>query len=151
MSKSSIYDVNLEYVTSRGPWYDVSWKGDESKSGGILSNIGIHFFDMLLHVFGDVTLNELNSLNQHTASGRLICEQARINWRLSTDKSQLPKNTNQTTFREITINGRSLEFSEGFTDLHRESYAAILEGGGFGLDEVRPSVELVHNLRAQDA
>ncbi len=150
LSKSSIYDVNLEYVTSRGPWYDVSWKGDESKSGGILSNIGIHFFDMLLYVFGDAKLNELNFLNQHTASGKLICEQAKINWRLSTDRSQLPQNTNQSTFREITVNGRSLEFSEGFTDLHRESYAAIISGGGFGLDEVRPSVELVQNLREQD-
>ncbi len=146
--KSAIYEVNLEYITSRGPWYNVSWKGDEAKSGGILFNIGIHFFDMLLNVFGEAQSNELLFLNPDTAAGRLCCKQANINWKLSTDRLKLPKNINKPTFREITINDKSLEFSEGFTDLHHESYAAILNGNGFGLNEVMPSVKLVSALRS---
>lgn len=146
--KSAVYDVNLEYITSRGPWYNVSWKGDEAKSGGVLFNIGIHFFDMLLNVFGEAKSNELLFLGPDTATGRLCCRHANINWKLSTDKSKLPKNTNNSTFREITINDKSLEFSEGFTDLHQESYAAILNGNGFGLDDVMPSIQLVSALRS---
>ena len=146
--KSTIYEVNLEYVTSRGPWYNVSWKGDETKSGGVLFNIGIHFFDMLLDVFGEAKSNELLFLSNDTAVGRLCCKQANINWKLSTDRSKLPKTISKPTFREITINDRSLEFSEGFTDLHQESYAAILNGNGFGLNEVTPSIKLVSALRS---
>lgn len=146
--KSTVYEVNLEYITSRGPWYNVSWKGDEAKSGGVLFNIGIHFFDMLLNIFGQVKSNELMSLSSDTAVGRLCCERANMNWTLSTDRTRLPKNINNSTFREITINNRSLEFSDGFTDLHKESYAAILNGNGFGLNDVMPSIKLVSALRS---
>ena len=146
--KSAVYEVNLEYITSRGPWYNVSWKGDGTKSGGLLFNIGIHFFDMLLYVFGEAKSNELLFLSPESAAGRLCCKQANINWKLSTDRSKLPKNIGKSTFREITINDKSLEFSEGFTDLHQESYAAILNGNGFGLDDVMPSIQLVSALRS---
>jgi len=146
--KSTVYEVNLEYITSRGPWYNVSWKGNEAKSGGVLFNIGIHFFDMLLNVFGEAQSNELLFLSEDTAVGRLCCKQANINWKLSTDRSNLPKTISTSTFREITINDKSLEFSEGFTDLHQESYAAILNGNGFGLNEVMPSIKLVSALRS---
>ena len=148
IDKSAVYEVNLEYITSRGPWYNVSWKGDEAKSGGVLFNIGIHFFDMLLNVFGEAKSNELRFLSPDFAAGRLCCRQANINWKLSTDRSKLPKNIGKPTFREITINDKSLEFSEGFTDLHQESYAAILNGNGFGLDDVMPSIKLVSALRS---
>ena len=146
--KSAVHEVNLEYITSRGPWYNVSWKGDEAKSGGVLFNIGIHFFDMLLNVFGEVKSNELLYLSSDSAAGRLCCKQANIKWKLSTNRSELPKTINTPTFREITINDNSLEFSEGFTDLHQESYAAILNGNGFGLDDVMPSIKLVSALRS---
>ena len=146
--KSAVYEVNLEYITSRGPWYNVSWKGDEAKSGGVLFNIGIHFFDMLLNVFGEAKSNELLFLSPDSATGRLCCKQANINWKLSTDRSKLPKNISKPTFREITINDKSLEFSEGFTNLHQKSYAAILNGNGFGLDDVLPSIQLVSALRS---
>lgn len=148
VDKTAHYEVNLEYITSRGPWYNVSWKGDEDKSGGILFNIGIHFFDMLLDIFGEAKSNELLFLSHNSAKGRICCEQANINWKLSTDRSKLPENIDKPTFREITINDKSLEFSEGFTDLHQESYAAILNGNGFGLDDVMPSLELASRLRS---
>lgn len=141
------YQVSLEYITSRGPWYDISWKGDESKSGGVLFNIGIHFFDMLLHVFGPMTAFKLDRLTNNTASGMLICAQADITWKLSTNRDDLPKHCDQPTFREIKIDGQALEFSDGFTDLHAQSYEAILNGRGFGLDEVKPSLELVDAVR----
>ena len=141
------YQVSLEYITSRGPWYDISWKGDESKSGGVLFNIGIHLFDMLLHVFGPTAGFKLDRLTNNTASGELTCAQADINWKLSTNRDDLPKNCDKPTFREIKIDGQALEFSDGFTDLHAQSYEAILNGRGFGLDEVKPSLELVAALR----
>ena len=103
---------------------------------------------MLLHVFGETKSNELTFLSPDFAAGRLCCKQANINWKLSTDRSKLPKNVVKPTFREITINDKSLEFSEGFTDLHQESYAAIINGKGFGLDEVMPSIRLVSALRS---
>ena len=141
------FTVNLTYITSRGPWYDISWKGDESKSGGILFNIGIHFFDMLLHVFGPMEKCNIDQLTSHSASGQLTCAQADIKWNLSTDRTQLPKNTAKPTFREITINGEAFEFSDGFTDLHTKSYQAILDGQGFGLNDVAPSLLLVSHLK----
>ena len=141
------YQVSLEYITSRGPWYDISWKGDESKSGGVLFNIGIHFFDMLLHVFGSMAAFKLDRLTNNTASGKLTCAQADITWKLSTNRDDLPKNCDKPTFREIKIDGQALEFSDGFTDLHAQSYEAILNGQGFGLDEVEPSLELVDAIR----
>ena len=145
--QSKRYQVSLEYITSRGPWYDISWKGDESKSGGVLFNIGIHFFDMLLHVFGPMAAFELDRLTNNTASGKLACAQADITWKLSTNRDDLPKNCDKPTFREIKIDGQALEFSDGFTDLHAQSYEAILNGRGFGLDEVKPSLELVDAIR----
>ena len=138
--------VNLTYITSRGPWYDISWKGDSTKSGGILFNIGIHFFDMLLHVFGAADAYKLDHLSHHSASGQLTCAQADIQWTLSTDKAHLPDNCNKPTFREITIDGEAFEFSDGFTDLHAE-LQAILDGDGFGLDDVAPSLALVTDLK----
>ena len=141
------FAVNLTYITSRGPWYDISWKGDETKSGGILFNIGIHFFDMLLHVFGPMEKCNIDQLTSHSASGHLSCAQADIRWNLSTDRSQLPKNTDKPTFREITIDGEAFEFSDGFTDLHAKSYQAILAGQGFGLNDVTPSLQLVSHLK----
>ena len=148
LDKSGYYNINLEYITSRGPWYDISWKGDETKSGGILFNIGIHFFDMLLDVFGPAQAMELTALRAHYATGRIKTRQADIRWKLSTSKEQLPEGWDKPTFREIKINDKSLEFSEGFTDLHNDSYAAILSGGGFGLDDVAPSLKLVSELRS---
>ena len=147
MNPEKRFKVNLTYITSRGPWYDISWKGDSTKSGGILFNIGIHFFDMLLHVFGPVGAHKLDNLSHHSASGQLTCAQADIQWTLSTDKAHLPDNCNKPTFREITIDGEAFEFSDGFTDLHTQSYKAILDGDGFGLDDVAPSLELVTDLK----
>ena len=141
------YRVSLEYITSRGPWYDISWKGDVSKSGGVLFNIGIHFFDMLLHVFGPMIVFKLDRLANNTASGKLTCEQADITWKLSTNRGDLPENYDKPTFREIKVDGQALEFSDGFADLHTQSYAAILNGRGFGLDAVKPSLELVDAIR----
>ena len=146
-SPSERFKVSLEYITSRGPWYDVSWKGDNEKSGGILSNIGIHFFDMLLNVFGEVESFEITHLSKDFSAGHLRCFQADINWKLSTDRLRLPKDINKPTFREIKINGNAFEFSSGFTELHTKSYQNIINGQGFGLDEVSPSLELVANLR----
>ena len=141
------FRVNLTYITSRGPWYDISWKGDSNKSGGILFNIGIHFFDMLLYIFGPESSSQLLHSSQTSASGKLVCEQADIRWNLSTDSAHLPENSKKSTFREITIDGETLEFSDGFTDLHTQSYQAILDGKGFGLDDVAPSLALVTNLK----
>lgn len=146
------YDVDLTYITSRGKWYDISWKGDESKSGGIATNIGIHFFDMLSWIFGDVQKNVIHLRAKHKASGYLEFENARVRWFLSIDEQSLPKDIQekgQKTFRSITINGEELEFSAGFTELHTESYKGILKGEGFGLADARTSVEIVHHIRNQ--
>ena len=146
------YDVDLTYITSRGKWYDISWKGDESKSGGIATNIGIHFFDMLSWIFGDVQENTIHVRAKHKASGYLEFENARVRWFLSIDEQSLPKEIQekgQKTFRSITINGEELEFSAGFTELHTESYKGILKGEGFGLADARTSVEIVHHIRNQ--
>ena len=148
---SQRHQVSLDYITSRGPWYDISWKGDEEKSGGILFNIGIHFFDMLIHIFGPAIDVALDALDSHSAAGKLRFENADVSWRLSTDKNDLPAGCDKPTFREIKINDVSLEFSDGFTDLHSESYRAILAGEGYGLDDVAPSLDLVTQLRALGA
>ena len=143
------FDVKLDYVTSRGSWYFESWKGDESKSGGLAFNIGIHFFDMLLHLFGDVLSSEVFKRNFDVASGCLKFERATVNWMLSVSKDYLPIETQQkgqTTYRSITIDGEEIEFSAGFTDLHIESYASILKGDGFKAEETRKSIELVHAI-----
>jgi len=144
------YQVNLKYITSRGHWYHISWKGDIQKSGGIATNIGIHFFDMLLWIFGDVKTNEVRQHTAETASGRLELEKANVEWLLSIDSNTLPpevKQAGKRTFRSMTIDEDEFEFSEGFTELHTRSYEEILKGNGFSIEESRKSIELVHKIR----
>jgi len=145
-----IYDVDLAYITSRGNWYQISWKGDNSKSGGVATNIGIHFFDMLTWVFGEVKSKEVHLLSDDTAAGYIELEKARVRWMLSINYDHLPadiKAKGQRTYRSITLEGEEIEFSEGFTDLHTTSYREILKGNGFGLADARPSINLVHDIR----
>ncbi len=146
---NATHDVDVTYITSRGRWYQVSWKGDESKSGGIATNIGIHLFDMLVYVFGPVRSNTVHIRTPYRAAGYLELAKARVRWFLSIAAEDLPKeNVNgKPTWRSIKIDGSELEFSEGFTDLHTESYKEILAGRGFSLDDVRPSVEMASALR----
>jgi UDP-N-acetyl-2-amino-2-deoxyglucuronate dehydrogenase len=145
-----IFDVDLTYITSRGKWYHHSWKGDEMKSGGIATNIGIHFFDMLLWVFGDLKTLKIDRYEDDKASGFLELKKARVNWMLSINENDLPaeaKARNKRTFRSLQMNGTEIEFSDGFTELHTKSYAEILAGRGFGLEDARPSIELAHQIR----
>lgn len=144
-----VHDIDLTYITSRGRWYHVSWKGDDEKSGGVATNIGVHFFDMLTFIFGPVSRNVVHLRTEQRAAGYLELERARVRWFLSIAAEDLPSNRKerQTTWRSITLDGEEVEFSEGFGDLHTESYKRILAGDGFGLDDVRPSIELVSNLR----
>ena len=143
------HEVDLTYVTSRGRWYQVSWKGDEGKSGGVVTNIGIHFFDMISFVFGPIESSVLHLRSEERGAGILYCANAKVRWFLSIDRNDLPDELpdGQTTFRSISIDGRELEFSTGFTDLHVASYQNILEGRGFGIEAVRPSIELVSAIR----
>jgi len=145
-----IYDVDLSYITSRGNWYHYSWKGDEEKSGGIATNIGVHFFDMLSWIFGDVKENVVHTLKKNKAAGYLELEKARVRWFLSIDFNDIPKGikkNGQRTYRSITVDGKEIEFSGGFTDLHTMSYEKILEGKGFGLDAGRNAIQTVYNIR----
>jgi len=145
-----IYDVNLNYITSRGSWYQSSWKGDNPKAGGIATNIGIHFFDMLIWIFGSVKALEVSRLKPDHAAGFLELERARVNWFLSINFEHLPeevKRAGKRTFRSLTLEGKEIEFSEGFTDLHTKSYDEILTGRAFGLNEARESIELVYKIR----
>lgn len=145
-----VYDVDLSYFTSRGKWYHVSWKGDQSRSGGIATNIGIHFFDMLTWIFGNVKENEVKTHSDKEASGFLLLEKARVNWLLSVDDSLLPATAiaeGKRTFRSITVDGEEVEFSEGFGDLHTLSYRELLKGNGFGLEDARRSIEIVQKIR----
>lgn len=147
---TSKIDVDLTYITSRGSWYLSSWKGDESKSGGIASNIGVHFFDMLHFLFGDLQESQLHLSNQKSASGYLEYENARVRWFLSIDETTLPaevKLKGQRTYRSITLNGQEIEFSGGFTDLHTRSYEHILSGQGFGLQDSYVAIKTVSELR----
>jgi UDP-N-acetyl-2-amino-2-deoxyglucuronate dehydrogenase len=148
------YDIDLKYITSRGHWYHISWKGDPQKSGGIATNIGIHFFDMLMWIFGDVQSSEVYQHTAETASGRLELEKANVNWFLSIDANTLPdelKKAGKRTFRSLTIDDEEFEFSEGFTELHTRSYEEILKGNGFPIEETRKSIELVHAIRNANA
>ena len=148
--KDDKYDVDLTYITSRGGWYMQSWKGDVSKSGGIASNIGIHFFDMLSYLFGDLVENHVHLSEDARASGYLEFKRARVRWFLSIDKQDLPKeiaSRGQRTFRSITVNNEELEFSGGFTDLHLKSYEEIISGRGFGLEDNRAAISLVAAIR----
>ncbi len=145
-----VYDVDLTYITSRGKWYYYSWKGNPTKSGGVATNIGVHFFDMLSWVFGAVQKNEVHVYRHDKAAGFLQLEKARVRWFLSLDRSDLPPTAVQKklpTFRSITVDGEEIEFSGGFTDLHTESYRQILDGNGFGIFEARNSIEIVHDIR----
>ena len=150
--KDKIYDVDLTYITSRGNWYFISWKGNEEKSGSIATNIGIHFFDMLTWIFGSVKENFVHVYEADRASGFLLLERARVRWFLSVNSKYLPdhaKKSGQTTFRSIKIENREVEFSGGFTDLHTKSYENILMGKGFGLKDAKQSIEIVHAIRNQ--
>lgn len=147
---NKIYDVDLTYITSRGKWFHYSWKGDIAKSGGLATNIGIHFFDMLQYIFGKKKMLVVHHRDNHVVSGYLELEKARVRWFLSVDSEYLPdeiKAKGQTTYRSIQIAGDELEFTGGFTDLHTESYRNILAGNGFGLDQAKPSIEMVHFIR----
>lgn len=148
--KDKIYEVDLTYLTSRGSWYYTSWKGDESKSGGIATNIGVHFFDMLSWIFGDLKRNDVHINTHDRSSGYLEFEKARVRWFLSINYDVLPddiKKKGQRTYRSITVEGEELEFSGGFTDLHTRSYEEILKGNGYGLEAPRQAIEIVHEIR----
>jgi len=148
--KDKIYDIDMTYVTSRGNWYSISWKGDIQKSGGVATNIGIHFFDMLSWIFGNTKKNIVHLLEPHKAAGYLELENARVRWFLSLDYSDIPdtvKASGQRTYRSITVDGEEIEFSDGFADLHTVTYKEILAGRGFGLEEARESVETAYTIR----
>lgn len=149
---NKIHDIELAYITSRGKWYHYSWKGDLKKSGGIVTNIGIHFFDMLSWIFGSMNDSKVHLHEQDKASGILHLEKARVKWFLSIDRNDLPARAveaGQTTYRSITIDRNEIEFSGGFTDLHTVSYREILAGRGFGITEARNSIEIAHTIRNQ--
>lgn len=142
--------INLTYITSRGPWYLVSWKGKLDESGGLATNIGIHFFDMLMWLFGDVKHSEVHIAEPTKTGGFLELENAEIKWFLSIDKNDLPKEAvekQQRTYRSISIDNNEIEFSGGFTDLHTIIYQNVLAGKGFGLDTARPSITIAHHIR----
>ena len=151
--REKIYDVDLTYITSRGHWYNISWKGDVSKSGGIATNIGIHFFDMLIWVFGAVKGMEVKHKNLDSAAGFIELERARVNWNLSINFEHIPaeiRSKGKRTYRSLRMNGEEIEFSDGFTELHTKSYAGVLAGQGFGLEDAKPSIELAHQIRNSD-
>lgn len=147
--KDKVYDVDLGYFTSRGAWYHASWKGFDQKSGGIATNIGVHFYDMLSFVFGPVRENIVHHRGPDAAAGYLEFAQARVRWVLSINRDHLPVHTRagQSTHRSITVEGEEIEFSDGFTDLHTASYKQVLDGNGYGLDIVRPSIEVTNAIR----
>lgn len=148
--KDKIFDVDLTYLTSRGHWYYTSWKGDVTKSGGIATNIGVHFYDMLSWIFGDVKENIVHLHTHDRAAGFLQLDRARVRWFLSINYDVLPESVKaegKRTYRSITINGEELEFSGGFTDLHTTSYQHILEGNGYGIYETKQAIEIVQHIR----
>lgn len=149
-AKDKIYDVDLTYITSRGNWYYSSWKGDERKSGGVATNIGVHFYDMLQWIFGAVKKNVVHVASHDRVAGFLEFERARVRYFLSINENTLPKEIREAgkrTYRLLEMDGNEVEFSDGFSDLHTESYRKILDGEGFGLDEVRNCIEIVHDIR----
>jgi UDP-N-acetyl-2-amino-2-deoxyglucuronate dehydrogenase len=145
--KDKKYNIVLTYITPRGKWYHYSWKGDVMKSGGIATNIGIHFFDMLTWIFGCSEKNIIHHYSNERAGGIMELKNANVQWYLSIDKNDLP-NKSQKTYRSITLDGEEFEFSEGFTDLHTLSYKEILEGRGFGIEQAKPSIEAVYEIRS---
>lgn len=145
-----IYDVDLTYLTSRGKWYFISWKGNEDKSGGVATNIGVHFFDMLSWIFGPIEENIVHLKQPDTNAGYMRLKNANVRWFLSVNYDYIPENVKDSgkrTFRSIKVDGDEVEFSDGFTDLHTKSYEHILSGEGFGLDEARNSINIVSNIR----
>lgn len=151
--KDKKFEVDLTYLTSRGHWYYTSWKGDHSKSGGIATNIGVHFYDMLSWIFGDVQENIVHVHEKDRAAGYLEFENARVRWFLSINAEYLPheiKEKGQSTFRSITIDGEELEFSGGFADLHTMVYQDILDGKGYGLEAARTAIQIVHDIRVSE-
>jgi UDP-N-acetyl-2-amino-2-deoxyglucuronate dehydrogenase len=146
-------NINLTYITSRGPWYLVSWKGQLERSGGLTTNIGIHFFDLLIWLFGEVEHSEVHVSLPARVGGYLELKYARVKWFLSIDKNDIPpaaRETGQRTFRSITVDGEEIEFSGGFADLHTIVYQDVLDGRGFGLEDARASIILVHGIRNAD-
>jgi UDP-N-acetyl-2-amino-2-deoxyglucuronate dehydrogenase len=152
-NSGGMHDVELTYITSRGPWYQVSWKGHEDKSGGVATNIGVHFFDLLLWLFGSVSGLKVYHSDESRMSGFIELEHARVKWYLSVDKNDLPssaKTGGKTTYRSIIVDGKEIEFSEGFTDLHTRVYEETLAGRGFGIKDARPSIQLTHAIRTAE-
>ncbi len=149
-SRDTIHDVCLTYVTARGRWYDTSWKGSEERSGGIITNLGIHFFDLLIWLFGAVEHTEVHLREHRRAAGFMRLKRARVRWFLSIEPDDLAlavPTTLRTTFRSIKVDGRELEFSEGFASLHTRVYEDILRGAGPGIDETRPAIDLAYRIR----
>jgi UDP-N-acetyl-2-amino-2-deoxyglucuronate dehydrogenase len=150
--KDKVFNVDLKYITSRGKWYHRSWKGEIQKSGGIATNIGVHFFDMLTWVFGDVKENNVIKHSDDIAEGNLVLEKANVNWFLSIDYDQIPENIRlqgKRTFRTLNMEGEEIEFSDGFTELHTHSYQNILNDVGFGVTETKKAIEIVSAIRGQ--
>ncbi|WP_163322476.1 Gfo/Idh/MocA family oxidoreductase [Draconibacterium mangrovi] len=150
-SDKDFFDIDLNYITSRGKWYFKSWKGDFEKSGGIATNIGIHFFDMLTWIFGKVQKSNVSVYEATKASGELVLEKAKVNWFLSLDANDLPEvatKASKRTYRSIKVDGREIEFSNGFTDLHTVTYQKILSGNGFGVEDARESLDLIALIRS---
>lgn len=148
--KDKVYDMDLTYITSRGNWYYTSWKGDVHKSGGIATNIGVHFYDMLQWVFGEVKTNIVHVASHDRVAGFLEFEKARVRYFLSINENTLPaevREAGKRTYRLLELDGEEVEFSDGFTELHTDSYKKILVGEGYGLDEVKPCIEIVHDIR----
>ncbi|MEE1271564.1 MAG: Gfo/Idh/MocA family oxidoreductase [Bacteroidales bacterium] len=148
--KDKVYDVDLTYITSRGLWYYTSWKGDSSKSGGVATNIGVHFYDMLSWIFGSIKENIVHIYEHDRAAGLLLFERARVRYFMSINADTLPKQAveqGKRTYRKMEMDGKKIEFSDGFTELHTESYKKILAGEGFGLDQAYQSIKIVHDIR----
>ena len=151
---NKVFEFDLTYITSRGSWYYTSWKGDIHKSGGIATNIGVHFFDMLTWIFGGVKENIVHVHTHDRAGGLIVFEKARVKWFLSINEHTLPeeaKKTGKRTFRSIKIEGEEIEFSDGFTELHTQSYNQILDGRGYGISDTRKAIELVYDIRNSKA
>lgn len=150
LPKGKKHEIELTYITSRGHWYHTSWKGDTEKSGGIATNIGVHFFDMLMWIFGEVEDNIVYTLTNQSSSGHLELNKASVNWLLSIDDEELPLQAKQAglrTYRALTIDGESFEFSDGFTELHTRSYEEIIAGNGFRIAETKKTIQVVHDIR----
>lgn len=150
--KDKIYEFDLTYITSRGNWYYTSWKGDVNKSGGVATNIGVHFFDMLTWIFGKVKTNDIHIHTHDRAAGYLEFEKAKVRWFLSINENTIPKEVRaagKRTYRSMKIEGEEIEFSDGFTDLHTKSYQNILDGNGFSLMEAKNGISIVHEIRSK--